>query len=346
MPIALLAALAGSVVIHLATLFGTDVEFFGYTPEPQLPLQAVIQPLPQAPVAEPQAAARLLPNKSVQQQNKPKTKVAPQPKPKPKRISTLVPSENAVETQVEPTSEKGQNQPSTVAVRTPRPFLPPAVPVLPSSGTIRFAIYKESLGLQVGRAEHHWEFDETGRYRLTGRTETSGLAALFKPLELVIESKGVLVASGLQPETFRSTKNGVDSNENADFSWPIDSHSDTSEEMTVSLSRDGSVQPISSGTQDILSLNYQLAFLRNLEDGATLGVVTGKKYERYNLDAMGEEEIDIPAGHFRTLHLRAMTDNVTEIWIALDRGRLPVKIRFTDKKGESFEQVATEIGMP
>jgi hypothetical protein len=25
---------------------------------------------------------------------------------------------------------------------------------------------------------------------------------------------------------------------------------------------------------------------------------------------------------------------------------LPVKIRFTDKKGESFEQVATEIGLP
>ena len=48
----------------------------------------------------------------------------------------------------------------------------------------------------------------------------------------------------------------------------------------------------------------------------------------------------------RTLHLRAMTDNVTEIWIALDRLRLPVKIRFTDKKGESFEQVATELGTP
>jgi hypothetical protein len=79
---------------------------------------------------------------------------------------------------------------------------------------------------------------------------------------------------------------------------------------------------------------------------ASIGVVTGKKYERYALDSLGEEEIDTPAGHFRTLHLRAMTDNVTEIWIALDRERLPVKIRFTDKKGESFEQVATEIGMP
>jgi hypothetical protein len=38
-----------------------------------------------------------------------------------------------------------------------------------------------------------------------------------------------------------------------------------------------------------------------------------------------------------------MTDSVTEVWIALDRQRLPVKIRYTDKKGESFVQVATEL---
>ena len=39
-----------------------------------------------------------------------------------------------------------------------------------------------------------------------------------------------------------------------------------------------------------------------------------------------------------------MTESTTEIWIALDRYRLPVKIRFIDKKGDSFEQLVTEIG--
>ena len=106
------------------------------------------------------------------------------------------------------------------------------------------------------------------------------------------------------------------------------------------------MREISAGTQDILSLNYQLAYLGKLAEGSTIGVVTGKKYERYTLDSLGEEEIEVPAGRFRTLHLRALTDNTTEIWIALDRQRLPVKIRFTDKKGESFEQVATELGSP
>ena len=45
-------------------------------------------------------------------------------------------------------------------------------------------------------------------------------------------------------------------------------------------------------------------------------------------------------------YLRALTDNVTEVWIALAHDRLPVQIRFTDKKGDSFEQVATELGSP
>ena len=89
---------------------------------------------------------------------------------------------------------------------------------------------------------------------------------------------------------------------------------------------------------------YQLAYLGSLPGGSSIGVVTGKKYERYALDSLGEEIIETPAGKFRTLHLRAMTDSVTEIWVALDRQRLPVKIRFTDRKGESFEQLVTELG--
>lgn len=318
MPIALFAALAGSLAIHVAALFGTDAELFGSDPEP-VTLQAEIRQLPPAAPVE-VAKPAIKPARPSQ------TKKAP--------MQTQAKTASAVAAVAPPVPEIAPELLSTVAVT---PVVPPAKAILPASGTIRFAIFKESLGLQVGRAEHHWEFTEDGRYRLTGMTETSGLAALLKPVRLEIESSGHLVVGGLQPETLRSWKNGQDTNENADFSWST---------AVVSLSRDGSVQSIAPGTQDILSLNYQLAYLGKLADGASIGVVTGKKYARYALDSLGEEEIDTPAGHFRTLHLRAMTDSTTEIWIALDHGRLPVKIRFTDKKGESYEQVATEIGMP
>jgi hypothetical protein len=345
MPIALFAALAGSLAIHLAGLFGTDLELFGDGPEPQ-PLQAEIRPLPvvpvlaETPLVSQSPASKPATTKPAKTMKAPKgarakaAPVTPPALPAPESVPESS-SGSSLESPPEITSEL----PSTAAI-SPPPQLqqqPPPKAILPAIGVIRFAIFKESLGLQVGRAEHRWAFLEDGSYRLTGITETSGLAALLKPLRLQVESSGRLVVGGLQPETLRTLKNGKATNENADFSWLT---------AEVTLSRDGSVRPIAPGTQDILSLNYQLAYLGQLADGASIGVVTGKKYERYALDSLGEEEIDTPAGHFRTLHLRAMTDSVTEIWIALDRGRLPVKIRFTDKKGESFEQVATEIGMP
>lgn len=316
MPIALLVALVGSLAIHGAALFGTDLELFGGGSEPA-PLHAEIQAPP--PVPSPEAA-------------RPARKPAARPVP-PGPLATAKPAPMTVPAPAEPMQEAIPE-----ATTASPPVVPePARPVLPASGVIRFAIYKTSLGFQVGRAEHRWEFTEDGRYRLSGVTETSGLAALLRPARLEQESSGRLVAGGLQPERFRSQKNGKDANENADFDWAS---------REVRLSRDGSQRSIAPGTQDILSLNYQLAYLGRLAEGSSLGVVTGKKYERYELDSLGEEEIEVPAGRFRTLHLRAMTDNVTEIWIALDRARLPVKIRFTDKKGESFEQVATELGMP
>ena len=327
MPVALLAALFGSLAIHAAALLGMDVELFGGGPEPP-PLRAELRPLPPPQPQPPPAAVAA-----------PKPEVAAMTKPaKPRRLATAAPAPRAVP--VEPEAVEPVADDAGAAPTNGRPSPPtmtrqqPAKPLLPASGTIRFAIFKESLGLQVGRAEHRWEFSEDGRYRLIGITETSGLVSLFKPIRIETESSRRMVAGGLQPERYRSLKNGKDANENADFDWS------TGE---VRLSRDGSVRPVAPGSQDLLSLNYQLAYLGSLPEGSVLGVVTGKKYERYAVDSLGEEEIETPAGRFRTLHLRAMTDNVTEIWIALDRARLPVKIRFTDKKGESFEQVATEI---
>ena len=333
MPVALFAALLGSLAIHAAALLGMDVELFGGAPDPEpAPLRAEIRPLPEAPVVRPDVAPKAAPV--------PPAKAARSPRPASARPMTQAASVAALSThepepvpEPVPVPEIAPEMPSTAPLTPAQP----AKPILPATGTIRYAILKESLGLQVGRAEHHWEFSEDGRYRLTGITETSGLVSLFKPIRLEAESSGRLVAGGLQPETYRTLKNGKDAGENADFDWST---------AEVRLARDGSVQSIAKGTQDVLSLNYQFAYLGGLADGSVIGVVTGRKYERYAVDSLGEEEIETPAGRFRTLHLRAMTDKTTEVWIALDHDGLPVKIRFTDKKGESFEQVATEIGSP
>lgn len=329
MPLALLVALAASLGIHAAALFGTDAELFGGAEEP-VPLQVELQPPPPPPQAAPKAA-----------ESKPVTK--PHPKAaKPAALAIGKPSPDAEVAPLVPAPDPeiklSESAPALQVGPADTPPAPePAKPLLPAKGTLRFNIYYGTQGFQIGRAEHTWEFTEDGRYHLIGTTRTSGLAALFKPLVFESESSGRLVAGGLQPEMYRTRKNGKDANENADFDWSASS---------VRLSRSGDVQAVARGTQDILSLNYQMAYLRNPEMGTSVGVVTGKKYDRFELDSLGEEEIDTAAGHFRTLHLRVVGDTVTEIWIALDRYRLPVKIRHTDKKGDIYEQVATEIGSP
>lgn len=320
MPLAFVLALAASLGIHVAALFGPDIELFGGASDEPVPLRAELQP---PPTVAPKAAA----------ENKPAAK----PRPKPAKPGPLASRKPVADAPVVPAPEvppeTAEETPPTAAVAAPEPVKP----LLPAKGTIRFVITTGAQGFTIGRAEHSWEFTEDGHYHLSGMTETTGLVALFKSVRFENESRGRLVAGGLQPEQYLTRKNGKDANENADFDWP---------NGAVRLSRDGNVRPLAPGAQDILSLNYHLAYMKQPEAGATVGVVTGKKYDRYALDSLGEEEIDTPAGHFRTLHLRAMTDTVTEIWIALDRHRLPVKIRFTDKKGDIYEQVATEIGTP
>lgn len=323
MPRALVAAFAGSLVLHAALLFLAEVKLPS-APEP-LPLLAELRPLPSVPAPE-----------------------APPPaKPKPKAKPTK-PAKPATERQVmavadpeAPAMAPAQDNPpaaSAPAAQAPVPPSPPpaAEPRLPARGSIRYAVYRGTQGLQVGQASHEWLF-EGGTYRITTVTETSGLAAFFKPIRLELESSGKLVAEGLQPERLVTRRDGKMTTENADFDWNT---------RQVTLARDGRRFDLPPGAQDIVSFQYQLAFVPQLGDGTSLEIATGKKFGRYRIDAVGEEVLETPAGTFRTLHIRARTDDTTELWLALDRQMLPVKIRYTDRKGESFEQIAVELGMP
>lgn len=322
MPLALLAALAGSLALHVAALLGPDLDLSGPSEPPPLNVELKAPP-PEPPPPPVRKAPRHKP-------------VATRPAAAP---ASDVPADASAEAAADPQAASAvdaENAPESAStVRPEPPPAPAAKPVLAGSGSIRYTVVKGSLGLVIGRVEQRWEFNEDGSYRLTGLTETTGLAALIRPTRIEQESRGRLVAGGLQPDTFRVRKNGADANENADFDWST---------VQVVLSRDGQPRPIARGTQDLLSLNFQLAYFGRLGDGVSVGVVTGKKYERYALDSLGEEELETPAGRFRTLHLRAQGDTVSEFWVALDERRLVVRVRFTDNRGDSFEQTVSELG--
>jgi hypothetical protein len=316
MPFALIMAFAASLGVHALALFGTDVDL-STMPEPPA-LVAELQPLPK-------------PKPPAEHPVKPEAKKTPKPKPPHPQIAPLA---SASPVLAVPESPAAAPTASSVAAAEAAPAVAaaPAESRLPARGMIRYRVDRGDQGFEVGRSTHDWEIVD-GAYRITAVTETSGLAALFKPLRIELESRGRLTAEGLQPESFMVRRGGSDTNEKARFDWA---------QMQVQIGN-GALQPLSHGAQDLLSFHYQLGFLPHPEASNVLPIATGKKYENYRLESLGDEQIEIPAGSLRTLHLRAPGDNTTELWLAYDYLLLPVKIRHLDRDGDSFVQVATEI---
>lgn len=213
--------------------------------------------------------------------------------------------------------------------------IPAVAPIgerLSGRGLIRFRVERGDRGFVVGQSEHRWEIDD-GRYALTAISETSGLAALLKSVRVVHESRGSVTPGGLRPEYFSIARSGRATDEVVQFDW----------EQGLLRFGEAAVQPAPPGAQDLLSFHYQIGLLPHLEAGYTLPVATGRKLDSYRFEAVGEELIEVPAGSFRTLHLKVSGTTTTELWLAYDAALLPVKIRHVDRKGESFVQVATQL---
>lgn len=307
--LALLLAVAGSVLFHLGALFVPSLDLGAEADEPP-PLEArLTMPAPAAAPAPPPAL----------------------PKPRPAKMAAPAAAAQAsAEPAIAPaTADAAGGSPAA----TPGPVAPAAAApalALPGNGGILYNVTLGPGGLRVGRAVHRWEFEQ-GRYRIYVMTETAGVAAFFRKERMEYESRGAIIATGLQPEVFSAVRNGLEPGDTASFDWG---------QGLVSISRTGKNFAISSGAQDFASFYYQLVVLGQAGDGLEMGVATARSFQRYRFDVVGEEDVETEAGTFRTQHLRVQTDMTLDLWLALDRQRLPVKIRYTDRKGQALEQVA------
>jgi hypothetical protein len=70
---------------------------------------------------------------------------------------------------------------------------------------------------------------------------------------------------------------------------------------------------------------------------------------RHTYKPYGRERIATPAGEFDAVKLGRKNEGsgeVAEIWLAADRGYLPVRIVVVEKDGTRYEHVATRISQP
>ena len=231
-----------------------------------------------------------------------------------------------------PAAEPPRAEPSPPAVIEPAAPVP-AKTSLPGKGRMRYVITRGEAGMVIGQSVHSWEHDGF-TYRLKNMTETTGIAAVFKPLQAFQSSQGEITDAGLRPREFRHERAvGIDA---ASFDW---------ERGLAAYA--GRVDVLSAGTQDLLSMYYQLVLLAPRSGFVEMPIATGRKLLTYRFEVLGEETLNFPSGPRRTVRIktRSGNDNI-DMWLPVGEGEqlrgMPLKIRIADRKGEIYDQIADD----
>ena len=222
-----------------------------------------------------------------------------------------------------------------------RELAPPPFPVeaMPAELSID---YQLTSSVADGRATYSWE-REGESYRIRGEAEAEGFFTLFLEGRVLQESRGTVTTSGLRPESFSERRPNA-SEEGLRFDW-------TSRQVTFERKGEKRTSALEDNTVDWLSMIFQLAHVPPPASGATeLQVFTQRRMYKFKLQVLGIEEIEIPLGRVRALHLRhhdpARSNESVDVWLGLEQHNLPVKMRYPVARNRFMvEQVATRVSV-
>ncbi len=173
-------------------------------------------------------------------------------------------------------------------------------------------------------AEVNQRLEHDGRsFRISETWKGKGMYSLRG--EAVRSSQGAVAADGLRPQKFEDKRPGRDTR-HAEFDPGA---------KTPTLLR-----------QDRLSFIWTFAFAPPRE-AVTMSVTDGNHVVSSTYQSAGRERVKTPAGEFDALKLVKRKDNpqdkATEIWLAIDRQYIPLRILVIDKDGKRLDQVAVKI---
>ena len=240
----------------------------------------------------------------------------------------------AVAPEAAPQTESRQAEPEAAAAEPVAEVVWPPLNPLPPRLDLRFEV---RYGLARGEQELVW-INEGESYTLTSVAGATGLAGMFYRGLFVQTSRGRITPRGLAPEEFWDQRG--DKRSSARF----DSANDT---LTLTPVKGAPRHFAYQGdVQDALSLFFQFALTAPPPAGPlSYTVFNGKKLRDYRYEVRGEETLETELGALRTLHLArtADGDGYFEIWLAIDRHYLPVRVLRSDDKGNEMELVLLSI---
>lgn len=231
-------------------------------------------------------------------------------------------------------------QPATPVETTPVPEpVPEKFPLegLPANLEIDYAL-KSSIA--DAHAVYRWS-REGDSYRITGEGAAEGFFSVFFEGRMLQESRGTVTSSGLRPERFVEKKPNV-ADEGVEFDW-------ATRKVTFERGGNRNTSELTDNTVDWLSMIFQLAHVPPPQGAETiqLRVFTQRKLYKFDLKVLGVEEIKIPLGTVRALHLRHVDPEdkqVVDVWLGVDQHYLPVKLRYPVARNRFMvEQSATRV---
>jgi hypothetical protein len=199
--------------------------------------------------------------------------------------------------------------------------------------------YQLTSAVADGRASYEWQ-REGDSYRISGEAEATGFFTLFLEGRVLQESRGTVTATGLRPDRFREKKpQGAE--EGLEFDWAAN-------QVTFDRGSERRTTPLAGNTVDWLSMIFQLAHVPPAARSVDLEVFTQRKMYKFTLRVLGTEEIEIPMGRVKALHLQHAGNDAKEavdVWLGVDYHHLPVKMRYPVARNRLMvEQFATRVG--
>ncbi|OGA13369.1 MAG: hypothetical protein A3G25_04540 [Betaproteobacteria bacterium RIFCSPLOWO2_12_FULL_63_13] len=178
-------------------------------------------------------------------------------------------------------------------------------------------------------------------YSIESQWEGKGLLALSTRGKATRSSVGNIGARGLAPIEFRD-KRGDGPLAVARFNWA---------KKLLIRERDGRTksEPLPEGAQDRLTFAYGFAFAPPASGAVEFSVnvadTRGLSRNRYAI--AGRETLKTEAGEFEALKVVKQREpgdsRETEIWFALKRDYLPLRVLVIEKDGTRLDQVVTRI---
>jgi len=187
-------------------------------------------------------------------------------------------------------------------------------------------------GLTVGHVTKTLVREADGRYRHRSHSRPEGMARVFTTVEWYEEGRFEIVNGEVRPLEFLEYRVGADKphRHSATFDW---------KSLKILYSHGGSV-PLLPGTQDQGSLIF--AWMQKLPEKdkpQTLHLSGGKKLKSYRYSQVGTETLRTALGKLQTIIIERpgvtgeKDAETLRVWLAPDRGNLPVRIA-TVKRGE------------